>query len=100
MFDNNEGLLDQVIFGVVYPDLCHAGLKDIAQDRELIALLLVRHFKRFGGLVLPPLAVALKLQTEHELVVRADVAAGRWIGQIHYPNWWVTARIVRWRVTC
>jgi hypothetical protein len=87
MFDTNDGLLDQVIFGVAYPDLCHPGVQDIAQDREFLALILVRHFKKFGGLVLPPLEEARKLQEGHVPVVRADVAAGREASQIHYPNW-------------
>jgi hypothetical protein len=87
MFDTNEGLLDQVIFGIVYPDLCNPGIKDITQDRELIALLLVRHFKNFGGLVLPPLAAARDLQAAHEKVVRADIAAGREMSPMHYPSW-------------
>jgi hypothetical protein len=87
MFDNNEGLLDQVIFGNFYPDPCSLDIKDITQDRELVALLLVRHFKNFGGLVLPPLAAARDAQTAHEKVVRADIAAGREISAMHYPNW-------------
>jgi hypothetical protein len=87
MFDNNEGLLDQVIFGIACPELCHAGIKDITKDREFIALLLVRHFKSFGGLVLPPLAAARELQEAHDQVVRQESAAGREMSQMHYPNW-------------
>lgn len=87
MFDNNEGLLDQVIFGVQFPDLCHSGVRDIVDDRRLIALLLVRHFKKFGGLVLPPLAPAQELSTKHAQTVRADMAAGRQPAPMHYPNW-------------
>jgi hypothetical protein len=87
MFDDNEGLLDQVIFGIVYPDLCNPGIRDITKDREMIAILLVRHFKRFGGLVLPPLDAALKLQEEHERVVRLDLKKGREAKWMHYPNW-------------
>jgi hypothetical protein len=49
LFDNNEGLLDEVIFGVACPDLCHEGVGDFVHGRELFALLLVRHFKKFGA---------------------------------------------------
>jgi hypothetical protein len=87
IFDENEGLIDQVIFGIVYPDLCNPGVQNITGDREMIALLLVRHFKRFGGLVLPPLEAAKKRQEEHERVVREDLVAKREPGWMHYPNW-------------
>ncbi|KAF1831261.1 hypothetical protein BDW02DRAFT_650011 [Decorospora gaudefroyi] len=87
LFDENELLLDQVIFGIAYPELCHAGLRDIAQDRELTTLLLVRHFKKFGGLVLPPLGEVRDLQKAHERVVRAGLAAGRVPSPMVYPIW-------------
>jgi hypothetical protein len=87
LFDINECLLDQVIFGIAYPNLCHPGIKDITEDRELIALFLVCHFKKFGGLVLPPLAAARTLQEAHEKLVRQDKAANRRMSLMHYPSW-------------
>jgi|TARA_R110002003_G_scaffold225_2_gene16549 hypothetical protein len=87
MFDENEGLLDQLIFGIANPGLCHPGVADLASDREMVALLLVRHFKKHGGLILPPLEAARTLQDAHVRVVREDLAAGRQPSPMHYPNW-------------
>jgi hypothetical protein len=87
LFDKNEGLLDQVIFGIQFPDLCHPGVREFVGDRRLVALLLVRHFKKSGGLVLPPLDGAQQLSEAHAQTVRADMAAGRQPMPMHYPNW-------------
>ncbi|KAH7066046.1 hypothetical protein BKA63DRAFT_584909 [Paraphoma chrysanthemicola] len=87
MFDNNKDLLDQVIFGVANPDLCHPALTDFIDNRQLIAVLLVRHFKKFGGLVLPPLQAARNIQDAHVQVVRAKKAAGEDPPFMAYPNW-------------
>jgi hypothetical protein len=87
LFDNKEGLLDEVIFGIVCPDLCHEGVRDFVHDRELVALLLFRHFKKFGGLVLPPHPEVRDMQAAHEDVVRADVTVGRQRTVMRYPNW-------------
>jgi hypothetical protein len=89
MFDDNNLLLDQVIFGIAHPYLCLAGIRDIAQDRDLVTLLLVRHFKKFGGLVLPPSKLARLRQEAHEQVVRAELAAQRSPGHMVYPVWYV-----------
>ncbi|KAF1936098.1 hypothetical protein EJ02DRAFT_414603 [Clathrospora elynae] len=89
MFENNEALLSQVVFGIVHPTLCHPGLRDIASDRELVTLLLIRHFKKYGGLLLPPLAEVRSLQDKHEQGVRADLAAGKQPVAMVYPNWYV-----------
>ncbi|KAH3950033.1 hypothetical protein HBI56_008880 [Parastagonospora nodorum] len=87
MFDSNPALLDQVIFGVQFPALCHPGVADFVDDRKLIALLLVRHFKNHGGLVLPPLDDAQPLSEEHaERLTRHMAAGGRYV-PMHYPNW-------------
>jgi hypothetical protein len=87
--EENEGFLDQVIFGLAYPKLCHEGVKDIAEDREMVILLLIRHFKKHGGLVLPPMGPALSLQEKHVEVVRQDIAAGRMPSRMYYPKWYV-----------
>ena len=89
MFDDNNLLLDQVIFGIAHPDLCHAGIRDITQDRELVTLLLVRHLKKFGGLVLPPSELARLRQEAHEQVVRVELAAHRPPGHMVYPVWYI-----------
>jgi hypothetical protein len=89
MFDENEGLLDQVIFGITHPELCHPGIKNITQDRELVTLLLVRHFKKFGGLILPPLEEVLPLQEAHADAVKSDLRAHRQPGHMKYPIWYV-----------
>ncbi|KAH7067206.1 hypothetical protein FB567DRAFT_509413 [Paraphoma chrysanthemicola] len=87
MFDNNKALLDQVIFGVANPELCHPALTDFIDNRQLIAVLLVRHFKKFGGLVLPPLQAARNIQDAHVQVVRAKKATGEEPPFMAYPNW-------------
>jgi hypothetical protein len=88
MFDENYGLLDQVIFCIAHPKLpCHSHVKDIAENRELVVLLLVRHFRKHGGLILPPLAAAVELQEAHVRIMEADIAAGRKPAMMHYPNW-------------
>jgi hypothetical protein len=87
MFDSNPALLDQVIFGVQFPALCHPGVADFVDDKKLIALLLVRHFKNHGGLVLPPLDDAQPLSEGHaERLTRHMAAGGRYV-PMHYPNW-------------
>ena len=54
-----------------------------------IAVLLIRHFKRRGGLVLPPLLAARVKQDAHEEVLRREKEAGRSVDGIfiRYPMW-------------
>lgn len=86
-FDENPDLLDEVIFGVCHPDLANPGVEDIIQDRELISLLLVRHFKFHGGLCLPSLQPARQITETHEGQVRAELAAGCPPSNVRYPTW-------------
>ena len=92
MFEDNVLLLDQLIFGITHPALCHPGVKAFPQDRELVTLLLVRHFKKHGGLVLPPGQLARARHDAHEQTVRADLAAQRHPGHMVYPVWYVLMR--------
>jgi hypothetical protein len=85
MFDINAHLLDQVIFGVVCPARCDPGIQDVATDGEMVMILLVRHFKRRGGLALPPSPEARDIQAAHKSSVRMDVDAGRTRAPLRYP---------------
>jgi hypothetical protein len=78
-----------VIFGITHPELCHPGIKDITEDRELVTLLLVRHSKKFGGLVLPPLPEVRPLEDAHAAAVQADLRAARKPIHMEYPVWYV-----------
>lgn len=91
--------MDQIIFGVANPAYCHPGVKDMAADRELVLLLLIRHFKKHGGLILPPLADALPVQDRYLLELQAAAAAERNLPDIHYANWYVFSVFLTSRMT-
>ncbi|KAF1916659.1 hypothetical protein BDU57DRAFT_497495 [Ampelomyces quisqualis] len=88
-FESHPGLLDQVVFGIACPELCHRGVKDVVDNRRLVALLLMRHFKKFGGLCLPPLEAGREAHAKNVKHVKADMAARREPTLVHYPNWYV-----------
>ncbi|KAF1846127.1 uncharacterized protein K460DRAFT_339070 [Cucurbitaria berberidis CBS 394.84] len=93
LIDSNERALDQVIWGITHPSDCHPGVKSIVENPALVDLLLIRHFKAHGGLVLPPLQAARELQEAHEIVAKEEMASGKtWCTgrtMMHYPNWYV-----------
>ncbi|RAR15163.1 hypothetical protein DDE83_001400 [Stemphylium lycopersici] len=92
LLDNNPDLMDQVIWGATHPDDCHPGVRTIAENAPLVDLLLIRQFKKHGGIVLPPLAAARKMQDNHEIVAGQEKAQGNtWLAgnrsMVKYPNW-------------
>ena len=57
----------------------------------LVDILLIRHFKKHGGLVLPPLVAARAAQEAFEAVLQREKDEGRtWEtgrSMLRYPNW-------------
>jgi hypothetical protein len=74
-----------------HPDDCHPGVESIISNAALVDLLLVRHYKKWGGLVLPPLQAARGLQDAYEVFAEQEKqrgltwASGRSL--MKYPNW-------------
>ncbi|KAI4713537.1 hypothetical protein J4E89_000983 [Alternaria sp. Ai002NY15] len=91
LIENNASAMDQIIWGITHPDDCHPGVESIISNAALVDLLLVRHYKKWGGLVLPPLQAARGLQDAHEVVAEQEKqrgmtwASGRSL--MKYPNW-------------
>ncbi|KAI4951971.1 hypothetical protein J4E91_003433 [Alternaria rosae] len=91
LVENNANAMDQIIWGITHRDDCHPGVESIIGNLALVDLLLVRHFKKWGGLVLPPLRAARGLQDAHEVVADQEKqrgltwASGRSL--MKYPNW-------------
>ncbi|KAH6882491.1 hypothetical protein BKA58DRAFT_434251 [Alternaria rosae] len=88
---NNANAMDQIIWGINHRDDCHPGVESIIGNLALVDLLVVRHFKKWGGLVLSPLRAAQGLQNPHEVVADQQKqrgltwASGRSL--MKYPNW-------------
>jgi len=91
LVENNINAMDQIVWGVTHRDDCHPGVESIVNNAALVDLLLVRHYKKWGGLVLPPLQAARGLQDAHEVVAEQEKqrgmtwASGRLL--MKYPNW-------------
>lgn len=91
LVENNINAMDQIVWGVTHRDDCHPGVESIVNNAALVDLLLVRHYKKWGGLVLPPLQAARGLQDAHEVVAEQEKqrgmtwASGRSL--MKYPNW-------------
>jgi hypothetical protein len=82
--------MDQVIWGITHPDDVHPGVAFIVDHPALVDLLLIRHFKAHGGIVLPNLQAAMALQGVHEIVATQEKAQGTTWGDrtmMVYPNW-------------
>lgn len=83
-------MIDQLIWGLTHPSDAHLGVRDdLHNDHFFIAVLLIRHFKYHGGLVLPPLQAARSKQAVHEALVASEKALNHSIETLfmHYPNW-------------
>lgn len=91
LIDSNPFAMDQIIWGVTHPNDVHPGVASLVSNPALVDLLLIRHFKAHGGLVLPPLHSARELQAAHEVVAQNQVASGLNWGDgrtmMVYPNW-------------
>jgi hypothetical protein len=83
--------MDQIIWGMTHPDDIHPGVASIVENPALVDLLLVCHYKKWGGLVLPPLQAARILQDAHEVLAEKEKQQGlTWTNGrslIKYPNW-------------
>ncbi|OWY46880.1 hypothetical protein AALT_g10151 [Alternaria alternata] len=91
LIENNENAMDQIIWGMTHPEDVHPGVASIVGNTALVDLLLVRHYKKWGGLLLPPLQAARRLQDAHEVVANQEKDQGlQWNGGrslMKYPNW-------------
>ncbi|KAL1798156.1 hypothetical protein ACET3X_002193 [Alternaria dauci] len=91
LVENNEDAMDQIIWGMTHPDDINPGVASIVANPALIDLLLVRHYKKWGGLVLPPLQAARGLQDAYEVVAEQEKNRGLQWGEgrslMKYPNW-------------
>jgi hypothetical protein len=89
--ENNENAMDQIIWGMTHRDDVHPGIASIVSNTALVDLLLVRHYKKWGGLVLPPLQAARGLQDSQEVVAEQEKQRGlTWASgrsMMKYPNW-------------
>ncbi|KAG9194025.1 hypothetical protein G6011_04060 [Alternaria panax] len=91
LIENNEDAMDQIIWGMTHPKDINPGVASIVANTALVDLLLVRHYKKWGGLVLPPLQAARGLQDVHEVVAKQEKDHGlQWDdgrSLVKYPNW-------------
>ncbi|KAJ4392507.1 hypothetical protein N0V91_011384 [Didymella pomorum] len=56
---------DQLVWVLTHPGSAHAGVRRDFDNAFFVAVLLIRHFKYHGGLVLPPLRAARVKQEIH-----------------------------------
>ncbi|KAG9194090.1 hypothetical protein G6011_04125 [Alternaria panax] len=75
-FDRNPALVHELILRIANPELGHASMDWIRQNRSLVDILLYRHYQRYGGLMLPPTAPAIQAMRAHERAVNTARAAG------------------------
>jgi hypothetical protein len=91
LVENNENAMDQIIWGMTHRDDVHPGIASIVANAALVDLLLVRHYKKWGGLVLPPLQAARGLQDSQEVAAEQEKQRGlTWASgrsMMKYPNW-------------
>jgi hypothetical protein len=81
--------MDQLVWAVTHPEDAHSKIRRDLSDVFFIAVLLIRHFKHNGGIILPPLLAARVTQDAHEEVLRKEKEAGRGVENvfIRYPKW-------------
>lgn len=86
----DPAMVDQLIWGLTHRNDAHPGVRsDLDSDLFFIIVLLIRHFKYYGGLVLPPMQAARVKQAVHEALVESEKALNRSTELLfmHYPNW-------------
>ncbi|KAL1603107.1 hypothetical protein SLS59_004764 [Nothophoma quercina] len=86
----DPAMTDQLIWGLTHRNDAHPGVRsDLDSDFFFIIVLLIRHFKYYGGLVLPPMQAARVKQAVHEALVESEKALNRSTELLfmHYPNW-------------
>jgi len=89
LYVGNPFVVDQLVWAVTHPADAHSKIRQDLLDVFFIAVLLIRHFKRGRGIVLPPLLAARVVQDTHEEVLGREKEAGRGVEGvfIHYPKW-------------
>lgn len=82
-------MVDQLVWGLTHPDDTHPGVRRDFDDSFFIAVLLIRHFKYYGGLTLPPLQAARVKQEIQETLIASEKALNRSTEMMYmyYPNW-------------
>ncbi|KAH6883267.1 hypothetical protein BKA58DRAFT_417061 [Alternaria rosae] len=75
-FDRNPSLVHELVLRIANPELGHPSMDWIRANRSLVDILLYRHYQRYGGLMLPPTAAALRAMEQHEAAIAAARAAG------------------------
>ncbi|KAL1798408.1 hypothetical protein ACET3X_002445 [Alternaria dauci] len=80
--DRNPALVHELILRIANPELGHASMDWIRQNRSLVHILLYRHYQRYGGLMLPPTAPAIQAMRAHETAVNSARAAGATADQL------------------
>ncbi|OWY58471.1 hypothetical protein AA0120_g11166 [Alternaria tenuissima] len=75
-FDRNPALIHELILRIANPELGHASMDWIRQNRSLVDILLYRHYQQYGGLMLPPTAPAIQAMRSHETAVNSARSAG------------------------
>jgi hypothetical protein len=83
-----------LIYSIANPDDVHPGVADIIPHRSLVLMLLARHFKKHGGLCLPPRADVLSIQyafRRQREEMRAHHTPQDSLPIMNYPNWYVVS---------
>ncbi|KAF7674770.1 hypothetical protein GT037_007530 [Alternaria burnsii] len=75
-FDRNPALIHELILRIADPELGHASMDWIRQNRSLVDILLYRHYQQYGGLMLPPTAPPIQAMRSHETAVKSARSAG------------------------
>ncbi|KAJ4330347.1 hypothetical protein N0V87_010073 [Didymella glomerata] len=88
-YARDSAMVDQLVWGLTHPDAAHRGVRRDFDDPFFIAVLLIRHFKYHGGLILPPLRAARVKQELHEALLASEKALNRSTEMLfmYYPNW-------------
>ncbi|CAN9186219.1 unnamed protein product [Alternaria alternata] len=75
-FDRNPALIHELVLRIANPELGHASMDWIRQNRSLVDILLYRHYQQYDGLMLPPTAPAIQAMRSHETAVNSARSAG------------------------
>ncbi|KAF9690675.1 hypothetical protein EKO04_011349 [Ascochyta lentis] len=89
LYHKQPDTLDQLVWAITHPSDSHPGVQRDVGDRFFIAVLLIRHFKHHGGLVLPNLQAARSKEAAHQTLIDSYKARRQSTNDLlmHYPNW-------------
>lgn len=82
--------MQELILRISNRDLGHESMDRIRENRSLVQILLYRHYQRYGGLILPPMAPAVQAMRTHEDNVSAARSAGvreDQLPRVAFPPW-------------